>query len=660
LILELLTGSVEETIKRASVVSSTLSNATQGFVTGSQRIMDLIQFSCIVRRAISDILVVGCRFMQQPAIFQITKIDYSGAIPPPLPQRMRKKNPKRVSADSNITLSSAAAAAALSAKFTRKRTTELKDFHHKVQRDSFSLTNEDSDEQQKHQEQEQEQVQPKEEQKKSSFFSFKNSSYFNENTLNIVGETRNTINGAIREGFEVTSGINRTLKAGFLLRPQIISTKQSIYDDSSRSDRHAKSIPKLTDTSRAEQVIEPNYQSLSRAPYKHDDGSKDEPLQRDESKAEPYQSSPSSSGGELPRQAEGTKSSSSSHPAPLLPPNVDKKMQSHSWKIPEVIAASLPSMLYRSLQYNDIMGYTKINLDEVEKIAQLPRKIVFDRILYGSKQVQEEEKKKQAGQTIQKLEQSDHEKSHTQGYDTAISDTAKISGNVNDNYYYSFVYPAIIAKTLSQRFRFPNPSEIFQRFSMMSSSHVPDAIRFAPQKIASSATHSSGKTDDKIPNSDDSHSSSPFPFPPLLNSTLTKNITSAMGPIVSTEVYRLTESVSSLTIAADNVPLQRKRRVITPQQNAEAPKSMTTMTTEISMANKNSDDSNEPFVDGISGKYSRGHFTNSASQYDKDDTEYYHLRRQYKAEDEELELRDLKRKIEQILNEELRKYGFQI
>ena len=599
--------------------------------------------------------------MQQPASLQITRIQYSGAIPPP-PQRMRKKNLKRVSADRNITLSSAAAAAALSAKFTRKRATELKDFHHKVQRDSFSLTNEDSDEQQKHQEQEHEQVQPKEEQKKSSFFSFKNSSYFNENTLNIVRETRNTINGAIRGGFEVTSSINRTLKSGFLLRPKIISSKQSIHDDVSRSDRHARSVPKLTNTSRAEQVIEPNYQSLTRAPYKHDDGSKDELLQRDEPKVEPHQFSPSSSGGSLPRQSEGTKSSSSSHPAAPFPSNVDKKTQSHRWKLPEVIAASLPSMLYRSLQNNDIMGYTKINLDNVERIAQLPGKIVFNRIHYGSKQVQEEEeKKKQAGQTIQKLEQSDHENSHTPGYDTAISDNNKIIGNVkNNNYYYSFVSPAIIVKNLSQRFRFPNLLEIFPRSDMMSSSNVPDAVWFAPQKIASSGIRSSGKTDDKIPTSDDSHYSSSSLLAPLLNSTLTKNITSAMGPIVSTEVYRLTKSVSSLTIAADNVPLQRKRRVITAQQNTEAPKSMTTMTTEISMANKNSDDSNEPFVDGINGKYSRGHFTNSASQYGKDDTEYYHLRRQYNAEDEELELRDLKRKIEQILNEELRKYGFQI
>ena len=656
----MLTGSVEQTIKRASVLTFALSNATQGFVTGSQRITDLIEFSCIVRRAVSGIVVVGCKFMQQPASLQITRIQYSGAIPPP-PQRMRKKNLKRVSADRNITLSSAAAAAALSAKFTRKRATELKDFHHKVQRDSFSLTNEDSDEQQKHQEQEHEQVQPKEEQKKSSFFSFKNSSYFNENTLNIVRETRNTINGAIRGGFEVTSSINRTLKSGFLLRPKIISSKQSIHDDVSRSDRHARSVPKLTNTSRAEQVIEPNYQSLTRAPYKHDDGSKDELLQRDEPKVEPHQFSPSSSGGSLPRQSEGTKSSSSSHPAAPFPSNVDKKTQSHRWKLPEVIAASLPSMLYRSLQNNDIMGYTKINLDNVERIAQLPGKIVFNRIHYGSKQVQEEEeKKKQAGQTIQKLEQSDHEKSHNQAYDTTITDMPEIIGNVNGNNYYSFVSPAIIAKTLSQRFRFPNPLEIFQRSDMMPSSNVPDATRFVPQKIANSTIHSSSKTDDKIPALDASDYYSSSPLVSMLNSTKIKNIASAMGPIVSTEVYRLTKSVSSLTIAADNVPLQRKRGVITAQQNAETPKSMTMMTTEMSMASKNGNDSNEPFVDGINGKYSRGHFTNSPSQYDKDDTEYYHLRRQYNAEDEELELRDLKRKIEQILNEELRKYGFQI
>jgi hypothetical protein len=640
-ILELLTDSVDETIKKASVITFALSRATQGFVKGSQKITNLIQLSCIVRRVVSGILIVGYSVMQQPASFQITSIDYSGAIRHP--KRTRKKNLQRVSGDGRIRLSPPTVAT----RFVRQGT-ELRDFSRKIEKHFFSFTVEEPDEQQK------------EEQEKSSpsFFNF-NNSYLNKNTLYIIDQARDTVNWALREGFELSSTIDRTLKTGFIFYPQIISAKQTIYADGSRSDRDARTRPKLTNTLRTEQVIDPNYQSpLLRASYKHDHGPKDKLLPPGGTQAKPHQSYLSSSEEGLPRQPEDTKSHRRHH---HHHPNVDKTQSSYS-KLPEAIAASLPSMLYRALPYNDIISYSKINLDDVEKIAQLSGKIVFDRIRYRVMQDEGgEEEKERLGQTIQKLEQSNYENSHTLAYKPAIADIPKIIGNIDDNYY-SFDYPAItIAKTLSQKFRFPKPLEIIQRSYIASSSYIPDAGRVVPQKIANLAIPSSARTDDKIPSSDKLRS--PSSLAPLLNGTVIKDMISAMRPLMSSPFYGLTVIASSLATTTDKMPLNGRRTaaITQQQQNLEAEKKMTRMMG----ANSAWNTTYEAFLDSINGgkdsnNNNGSHLRINTPRYDRDVDVHYQLKGQDKIEDEELELRDLKRKIEQILNEELRKYGFQI
>jgi hypothetical protein len=568
-----LTASVQETIKRASALTSGFVHVTQSFVIGYQQITDLIQFSSILRRAVSDILIDACRIVQQPANFQITRIYYSGALPYP---KATKRSPKRVSADTSITLSTPA----LSTRFARKGR-EPKDSHRSMQED-FSFAKEEPSPQQKE-----------------------------EQPSNTVEEARNTVNRALRQGFEITSTINQRLTEGFTFLPQIISVRQQ-----------ANRQELTDDASQAEQIMDQNYQPALHPSYKHYHRFKDQPLTTKRSDGEFYHSA---SEERFPSQHKVTRSDHASV----------SKTQSYSWKLPEIIASSLPSTLYRALPYS-IMTYSNINLDNVRKIHQLSSKIFFDRIASGL-----EGEDKRQGQTMQKAEQDNYEIPHMSAYYTAMADMSKTIGNVADNYYYSFDYPAIMTKPSSQVFGFTNPLEIIQRSYTISSSYIPDAIRFIPQKI----------TNLKIRSSDESLSSSSFLF--SLKGTLGKSNISAMAALANTQkIYRLTESGggSLLPAAADNLRLQTERKV-TMRQDVEADKSM-------AMFNNNNNSAYQSFLDDIDDKGSD--FTISTPQYEDDDKVHYQLKGQNNIEDEELDLRDLKRKIEQILNEELRKYGFQI